>query len=144
MHSLMRSRQLWVRGSALAVVVVAAVVVFAVVRPFAESPDPRPVPPPLSAEDATAISENLASGDPARLFDSVALPPDQPLDPAALEGLAALEVRIDAATFRADSDGDTGTADAIVTGHDGSAITWTVSLVHSDARWRLVASSLQG
>jgi hypothetical protein len=110
-----------------------------------ESPDSaRPSPqsgPSPTTEDTTAISEGLASGDPVRLAEVVAVPPDQPLDPAAIEQLAALDVQIDPASFTpVTDDGQTGTADAQVTGPDGAVSPWTVTLIRNGSTWQLVIS----
>jgi hypothetical protein len=110
-----------------------------------ESPDSaRPSPqngPRPTAEDTTAIAEGLASGDPVRLAEVVAVPPDQPLDPAAVEQLAALDVEIDPASFTpVTDDGQTGTADAQVTGPDGAVSSWTVTLIRNGLTWQLVIS----
>jgi hypothetical protein len=104
-------------------------------RPSSQS-GPRP-----TSEDTTAIAEGLASGDPGRLAEVVAVPQDQPLDPAAVERLGALAVQIDASSFTpVTEDGQTGTADAQVTGPDGAISSWTVTLIRNGSTWQLVVS----
>ena len=97
---------------------------------------------PTSA-DLKAITDGLASGDPARVEEVVALPPDQPIDPAAVQSLAAMAVTIDPESFRpVTDDGRTGTATALVTGADGATSPWTVTLIE-DGTWQLVISEPQ-
>jgi hypothetical protein len=110
-----------------------------------ESPDPALASPASgprpTAEDTTAIAEGLASGDPVRLAEVLAVPPDQPLDPAAVEQFAALDVRIDPASYTPLlDDGRTGTANAQVTGPDGAVTSWTVTLIRNGSTWQLVIS----
>lgn len=108
--------------------------------PDSARPSPQSGPSP-TAEDTTAIAEGLASGDPVRLSEVVAVPPDQPLDPAAVEQLAAFDVQIDPASFTpVTDDGQTGRADAQVIGPDGAVSSWTVTLIRNGETWQLVIS----
>ncbi len=144
-------RERWIAAGVALAVVAVGTVLFLVLRPASDDHSDA-APPETSApavdpptpDDVATIEDGLRSGDPAGFARAVAVPTDQELDPAAIPALAALEVRIDPATFEPESaDGGIGSATAEVTGPDGVTSTWTVSLVHDDG-WRLVASSLQG
>jgi len=142
-------RARWIAAGATVVVALAlGIALFLVFRPDANNADaasPVAAVDPPSSDDLAAIEDGLRSGDPAGFAAAVAIPPDQDLDPAAIPALAALEVRIDPATFESKSeDGGLGSATAEITAPDGSTSTWAVSLVHDDDGRRLVASSLQG
>lgn len=110
-----------------------------VARPAAGPEAPPPPPPaPLTAERADALEAGITSGTEAALREVLFVSPDQPLDPAAVAGLATLEpLVIDVQSFDDRGDGTaTVTAVSAPIGPDGTN-TWTLLLAAEDSQWML-------
>lgn len=79
------------------------------------------------------MASDLASGTDAGVRDAVALPPTQPLDPAAAARLKALgRVTFDVKTFHNRTDGI-----ATVTAHLPGGNRWNVTLIDENGQWKI-------
>lgn len=126
------------------VVVAAAVVVFLLnrddTRAAAGSPTASHSPERLTSAEASRLADDVTSGDEKRVRAAVAVSSDQPLDAAAVTGLASIEMTLDVRTFH-DLGGGAAEVIARVVPPDGTPTTeWTVRLVAVDRKW-LISST---
>ncbi|SNT62707.1 hypothetical protein SAMN05421812_114158 [Asanoa hainanensis] len=94
---------------------------------------------PLDSPRAAALSEQLTSGDEARIRAVLAMPSGQALEPAAAEQLASLgSISFDLATFTY-LDGRTAQVQGTVaTPPAATSPRWTFTLLHVGDEWKLV------
>jgi hypothetical protein len=128
------------------VVAVVAVAVFVLVnrddtRAAAGSPSTSHSPERLTSAEASQLADDVTSGDEKRVRAAVALSPEQPLDPAAVSGLATLEaMTFDVGTFRDLGDGTAEVTARVVMPGGAQPTMWTVRLVAVDQEW-LISST---
>jgi hypothetical protein len=127
------------------VAVVAAVAVLVLVNRddtrAAGSPSAAHSPERLTSAEAARLADDVTSGDEKRVRAAVAVAPEQPLDAAAVSGLATLEaMTFDVATFRDLGDGVAEVTARVVVPGAAQPTLWTVRLVAVDREW-LISST---
>ena|SRR5690349_3509984 len=107
----------------------------------ADPPKTAPGPGPLTSAAAARLADDVTSGDEKRVRTAVAVSPDQPLDAAAVSGLAAIRsMTFDPHTFRDLGNGAAEVTAQVVEPGDAQAVEWTVRLVAVDGKW-LISST---
>ncbi|WP_139190937.1 hypothetical protein [Actinokineospora iranica] len=93
-------------------------------------------PGQLTSAEASRLADDMTSGDEKRVRAAVAVAPEQPLDAAAVSGLAAIEaMTFDVRTLRDLGDGIAEvTARVVMPGGTQPAV-WTVRLVTVEQEW---------
>jgi hypothetical protein len=98
-------------------------------------------PERLTSAEAARLADDVTSGDEKRVRAAVAVAPEQPLDAAAVSGLAALEtMTFDVGTFRDLGDGVAEVTARVVVPGAAQPTVWTVRLVAVDREW-LISST---
>lgn len=94
--------------------------------------------PQFRASDARRIEAGIASGEPQKFAESVAVPSGTSIAPSAIASLAAMKLRIDPSTFKVlDSSASTATVNATAGGKQ-----WQLYLVVQEGSWKLTGSVL--
>jgi hypothetical protein len=105
------------------------------------APSASAPPPDLTAVRAQQLSDGLVSGSESTVRTVLDLPAEQPLDPGAVEALAAMPpATIDLSTFRNIGDGSATVEATTVPTDESPSGHWTLYLIYEDGQWMMSQS----
>ncbi len=130
----------------IGMVVIAGVLVYVILwlaRPTQSSQDifqtkPTHQAAPLTAQQATKLSEELTSGSESEVESAVALPQGQKLNSGVVQALASLgPITFDISTFHDNHDGTATITASIAHPTPSTSQEWTVLLLDVDGQWKI-------